>query len=172
MKQIKLFLFLFVLFIFEGTVMTVFSPGGIWDRVQLVPNFVMVLFLWFPFFITAVWHCAMLFFFFGLLGDIVYTSVLGVYAFCMGFTVYFIASLSKLFNMNVLVVLVAAILGVCLLQTEVYFIYHLIGVTNQTFLAFLVRHLPPTLILNAAFTILIYYPFRRFLIGMRDMIEE
>jgi len=90
----------------------------------------------------------------------------------MGFTVYFIASLSKLFNMNVLVVLVAAILGVCLLQTEVYFIYHLIGVTNQTFLAFLVRHLPPTLILNAAFTILIYYPFRRFLIGMRDMIEE
>lgn len=170
-KQIKLFLFLFALFIFEGTVMTVFSPDRIWDHVQLVPNFVMVAVLMVSFFCNrslALRYAV----FFGFLGDIVYTSVLGVYAFCMGFTVYLLASLSKLFNMNALAVMVASLLGVCLLQIEVYFIYHLIGVTNQTFWTFLAGHLPPTLVLNAAFTILIFYPFRRFLLGMADTIEE
>lgn len=165
MKQLKLFLILFLLFLIEGTIMPRLIPYQTGDHFEIVPAFVMVAVLLTAFFTNIRWgmRYAILF---GLLNDIVNTSVIGVYAFSMGLAVYITYLLSRWVNLNMMMTLALSIFGVLLCQTEVYLIYMMIGVTAQPADTFLIWHLPPTLVLNAAFTVIIYYPFRRFLSGM------
>ncbi|RYM06848.1 rod shape-determining protein MreD [Sporolactobacillus sp. THM7-7] len=170
MKQLKLFLFLFLIFIFQGTVMMQIPVQRIWNHVQMVPNFLLVAILMIAFFAgprSGVQYGIL----FGFLVDLNYTSVIGVYAFSLGLTVYLIASLSRLFNMNVVTTVLLSMAGVCLHQLIVYVIYSMIGVTGQPFTDFLQWRLPATLILNSVFALIIYYPFRRFLRSMSEYEE-
>jgi rod shape-determining protein MreD len=166
MKQFKLFLFLFLLFLIEGTIMPHLIPYQTGDHFELVPAFVMVAVLMIAFFANVHWgmRYAILF---GLLMDIVNTSVIGVYAFSMGLSLYITYLLSRWVNLNLIMTLVLSIFGVLLLQTEVYLIYLMIGVTTQPTASFLIWRLPSTLGLNAAFALILFFPFRHFLIGMR-----
>ncbi|RYL93878.1 rod shape-determining protein MreD [Sporolactobacillus sp. THM7-4] len=167
MRQLKLFLFLFLLFLFQGTVMVHFSLNNMWGKVQMVPDFLLVACLMVSFFAdmkTGLQYAIL----FGFLIDLVYTSVIGVYAFSLGLAVYLVYSLSKFFNMNAATVLMLSLIGVFLLQTEVYVIYSVIGLIRQPLSGFLQWRLPATLALNGAFTLIIYYPFRSFLRKMSE----
>ncbi|RYL94684.1 rod shape-determining protein MreD [Sporolactobacillus sp. Y61] len=161
MKRFGLFLILFLLFVLEGTIFARFLPVGNAYQVQIVPAFVFVAILLMAFFGDYAIRYAVLF---GFLIDLVYTSTLGVYAFCMGLTVYLIHALSKWLSMNVATTLLLVAAGVCLLQTGVYVIYLMIGQTDQTLLSFFKFRLPGTVAVNVAFALIIYYPFRRFLL--------
>lgn len=165
MKPFKLFLILFLLFIFQGTLFTVFSPQWFGVKLAIVPHFVMVAVLFVGLFVNrgmALRYGLIL----GFLIDIVYTNVLGVYAFCMGVTVYLLSFLPKLFHLNVFVVFIISLLGVSLLEIEVYFIYSLIGLAQEPFLSFLSNRLWQTALLNGVFALIIFVPYRRFLLTL------
>ncbi|WP_238537522.1 rod shape-determining protein MreD [Sporolactobacillus vineae] len=163
----KLFFILFLLFLIEGTVLPHVLPLQTGDHFEIVPAFVMVAVLLIAFFANVRWgmRYAILF---GLLNDIVNTSVIGVYAFSMGLSLYLTYLLSKWVNLNLMTALALSAFGVLLCQIEVYLIYLMIGVTTQPVTAFLIWRLPPTLVLNIIFTLIFYFPFWHFLSGMDE----
>lgn len=152
--------------------MTVFSPEWFGYHLMIIPHFVFAAVMLVAFFLnqgTAVKYGAV----FGFLIDIIYTNVWGVYAFCIAFTAYLLSYLTKIFHMNLFVVFIISMIGVCLLELEVYGIYSIVGLTNIPFVHFLEYRLPPTAVLNGVFTIIAFYPLRRFLERMREeTIEE
>ncbi|WP_243646905.1 rod shape-determining protein MreD [Scopulibacillus darangshiensis] len=158
----KLFLILFLLFIVQGTVMTVFSPEWFGYHIPMIPHFIMVTVLFIAFFVNR-GQALKYGIIFGFMIDLVYTTVLGVYAFCIGLTAYILSYLTKAFHMNIYVVLFVCMFGVSLLELEVYSIYSLIGMADQSFSNFVKWRLPPTAILNGVFAVIVFYPLRRFL---------
>lgn len=167
MKQTLLFLILFFLFLIEGTIMQVYTPEWNGNVLPIVPHFVFIAILLMGLLKSrnqAIIYSVI----FGLLVDIIYTDLLGVYLFTMTLSVYLISYLSKIFHMNLLVIFFVMILGVSLLEFQVYGIYLLIGKTVLPIKQFMEWRLPAVYILNGAFTILIFYPFRKFLATMES----
>lgn len=167
MKQFKLFILLFLAFLLEGTIMMYIFPYENWGHIQMIPNFLFVLLLMVAFFADQQWGISYAIIF-GLLTDLVYTSVIGVYGFSMGLAVYVTYSLSRWVNMNVVMTLILTAFGVFFLQTEVYLIYVMIGLTHQSLNEFLQWRIPATLGLNAVFALIVYLPFRGFLTSIRE----
>lgn len=171
MKQVKLFLILFLLFILQGTILTVFSPQWFGVKLAIVPHFVMVVVLLVGLFVNKGkgLRYGILF---GFLIDMTYTSVLGVYAFCMGVTVYFLSYLAKVFHLNIFVVFLLTLLGVGLLEIEVYGVYSLIGLADEPFMAFLKNRLWMTALLNGVFALIFFFPLRRFMLSIETGYSE
>ncbi|MDN3955512.1 rod shape-determining protein MreD [Sporolactobacillus laevolacticus] len=171
MKQIKVFIFLFLLFLIQGTVMPLFPFSYAWGKAQIVPEFVLVALLMVAFFGSISWGLkyAVLF---GFLIDIVYSSVLGVYAFSLAVAVYCAQIISRWVNMNAAMTMLLVVAGVCIMQCEVYVIYLMIGLTDQQPAFFFQWNLIPTVLLNVLFAAIIYYPFRRYLERISDGPEK
>lgn len=147
-------------FVFEGTVMQVFSAEFFDVSYELIPRFVMVLILLVAFFMkrsTALIYGLI----FGLGMDVIYSDYIGVYVFTMAFTAYIIASISPLFHTNLLTAFFLGLLGVAILEFQVYGLYTVIGIAQVSMNDFLYERLLPTLVLNGGFIILVYYPMRR-----------
>ena len=166
MRTVKLFLVLFAFFIFQGTVMQVFTPEWFGYHFVSVPHFVLCAVIMIGLFYDrshAVWYGLL----FGLFTDLIYTNVLGVYAFCIPLTAYLLSYLARVFHLYLIIVFFIAIIGVAMLEFEVFAIYGLIGKVTMNLLDFIELRLLPTLIVNGAFLIIIFYPLRRLLLGMK-----
>ncbi|MFT8391791.1 MAG: rod shape-determining protein MreD [Sporolactobacillus sp.] len=167
MKQFKLFMILFLTLLVQGTIMPRFLNTTSNSSVQMVPEFIFVFLLLTAVFGRVEWSIRYALIF-GFLTDIIFTPVLGVYAFSMTLAVYLCTQVARWFNLTIVSALLISVLGVAIDQVIVYFIYLMIGVTDQEFLLFLSNHLLPTLILNAAFMVIAYYPFRLFIQADED----
>ncbi|WP_445490132.1 rod shape-determining protein MreD [Niallia sp. 03133] len=99
---------------------------------------------------------------FGIMFDIVYTEILGIYFFVFPFVVYICSKIMKIFHSNILIVSIVSLLGITILEMVVYEMIFIIHRTSMDFNSFLNLRLFPTLILNTAFLIIVAYPFKRF----------
>lgn len=161
MIRVLLPLVIFFFFVFEGTVMQVFSADYFDVPYAVVPRFVMVMVLFVAFFMkrsTALIYGLV----FGLGMDVIYSDYIGVYMFTIAFTGYIMASIVPLFHINVLTTLFLGLLGVVILEFQVYGLYAVIGIAPMPMNVFLYERLMPTLVLNGAFIILVYYPMQRY----------
>lgn len=109
---------------------------------------------------------------FGLLTDIIYTNVLGVYGFCLPITVYLVTGLNRLMHMNIFVIFFMAVFSVAILEMGVYEIYSLIGNVNMDFSHFWTVRMPPVLILNGVALILLFYPLRNLILKLKNREED
>lgn len=160
MIRVWLPLLTFFFLVFDGTVMQVFSSHWFGGSFQLIPRFAMVLILFIAFFLnrsTALVYGLI----FGLLSDVVYSDLVGVYFFSMAFTAYLMASISSIFRPNLFSVFFLGLLGVVLLEFQAYGLYTIVGYTEAPMHQFLYDRLLPSLVLNGVFIILIYFPLRR-----------
>ncbi|MGP7816831.1 rod shape-determining protein MreD [Niallia sp. 01092] len=98
---------------------------------------------------------------FGLLFDIVYTEILGIYFFIFPFIVYVCSKIMKVFHPNIVVVSVVSLIGMSLLEIVVYEMILIIHRTSMDFNSFIHLRLIPTLILNTAFLIIVAHPIKR-----------
>lgn len=140
--------------------MQVFSSHWFGASFELVPRFAMVIILFIAFYVkrsTAVAYGLI----FGLLTDIVYTDIIGVYFFTMAFTAYLMASFASIFRQGLSSTLLLGILGVVLLEFQVYGLYTIIGLADTPLRAFLYDRLFPSLLLNGVFIIVMYFPMRK-----------
>ncbi|PKG21697.1 rod shape-determining protein MreD [Niallia nealsonii] len=101
-------------------------------------------------------------FVFGILFDIIYTEILGIYFFMFPFVVYICSKIMKVFHNNIVVVSIVSLIGISMLEIIVYEMILIIHLTSMDFSSFLNLRLFPTLILNAAFLVIVAYPFKRF----------
>ncbi|MCM3215210.1 rod shape-determining protein MreD [Niallia taxi] len=135
-------------------------PGDLFSNHILVPHFLIITIFFFS--IYANRNAAIIYaFVFGLLVDVVYTEVLGIYFFVFPFTIYICSKIMKVLHANLLVVSVISLLGITILEMIVYEINFLIHLTSMEFIYFLQLRLVPTLILNAIFLLIAAYPYKR-----------
>lgn len=98
---------------------------------------------------------------FGLLFDVVYTEIIGVYLFLFPLIAYLSSKIMRILQTNIVVVSLISILGVVLLELGVYELNFLVNKTEMEFSLFTELRLFPTVILNLAFIIIFAYPLKR-----------
>ncbi|MGV3487899.1 MAG: rod shape-determining protein MreD [Tuberibacillus sp.] len=166
MRAVKLFLVLFAFFILQGTVMQVFSPSWFGFDFISVPHFVLIAVIMIGLFFDrahAVWYGIL----FGLFIDLVYTNILGVYAFCIPLVAYLLSYLARVFHLYLIIVFFIGIIGVAMLELGVYGIYGLIGKATMDIYDYAKWRMLPTIVVNGVFLLIIFYPLRRLLLGMK-----
>lgn len=105
---------------------------------------------------------------FGLLFDIMYIDIIGIYLFLFPLISYIMAYIVKVLHLNLFVLFFIALLGVAVLEILAFGIYKLIGVNEILWNIFLEDRLFPSLVLNGVFVILIFFPMRKLLIKLAD----
>jgi rod shape-determining protein MreD len=98
---------------------------------------------------------------FGLMFDMVYTEVIGIYLFMFPLTAYLISKLMKIFQSNIFIASLVVLFGIAVLEIVVYEMNYLIKITSMAFPTFLNLRLWPTLIVNLVFLLLFAYPLKK-----------
>jgi rod shape-determining protein MreD len=151
-----LFLFLFIV----ESLFVEFLPTKVFgfERI-LVPHFLFTAILFLTIFVgkkQGIIYAAI----FGLLFDIVYVEIIGIYLFLYPFISYLIYKLLQVWQSNIITAFLAALLGISLLEIGVYEMNYLIHVTDLDFINFINLRFYPTLLLNAAITLIAAYPLK------------
>ncbi|WML59581.1 rod shape-determining protein MreD [Neobacillus sp. PS2-9] len=160
MKKFLLPLLFLFLLIFES-IFVQYLPDGILgkDRI-LVPHFLFVALLFLTIFVgkkKGVIYAAI----FGLLFDVVYVEIIGIYLFLYPFISYLVSKIMHIMQANFIIAFLVSLFAVALLEVGVYEMDYLIHVTSLDFMSFLTLRFYPTLLLNAAFIILAGFPLKR-----------
>jgi rod shape-determining protein MreD len=160
---------MFFLFLIEGTIAQVFA-SEVWDLPWLiVPRFVLVGVV----FIGLYGGRRRGFFFglcFGLLYDIVYAQVIGVYAFSTALLGYLAGLATRYFHQNWLLVFFTVLLVIFVNELLVYEIYHLFNIVYMSWIHLFTKEIIPTVIVNALYAVLIFRPMSKLL--KQSRIEE
>ncbi len=137
-------------------------PGEIFGgKYLLIPHFLFVAIL----FLTVYGpkkYWVIYAFVFGLLFDIVYTEIIGIYLFLFPFIAYLMTKIMKFLQTNIVIVSLASLILIALLEFGSYEINFLIHITDIDVSTYLSERLVPTLILNLIFIILTAYPFKKY----------
>lgn len=165
MRAVLLFVIVFCFFLLQGTVFQIFTPEWFGFHFTAIPHLVLIATCLIGVFFrrsTAVKYAVV----FGFLLDLTSSNIFGVYAFCLGLTTYLLTLVSKWIHLNFIAVFFLILMGISLVEIEVFGIYSLINKVTMSFQEMLVWRLPPTLILNGCLIILVFFPFRRFLLHL------
>ncbi|MBK3914355.1 rod shape-determining protein MreD [Listeria ivanovii] len=149
-------------FILEGVFSLQFANGLFNDKHLFIPHFLLVMLTIMTCFYkrnTTLVYAFIL----GLLFDIYYTGVMGIYFAIFPFTVYITDKFMKILQNNVFLVGLIAIFNVILTESLVYAFYYLIGSTTMSITVFIDQRLWTTILFNLAFFLVVFYPFRLFL---------
>ncbi|HAQ08595.1 MAG TPA: rod shape-determining protein MreD [Bacillus bacterium] len=152
-----LFVFLFILesLFVELLPVSVFSN----DRI-LAPHFLMAGILFLTAYLSPK-HGIIYGFIFGLLFDVVYTEIIGIYLFMFPLIAYIFANMMRVLQTNIMIVSVLSLIGIAFLEIGAYEMMYLIKVTELNFSSFVSIRLIPTLILNLSFIVLAAYFFKK-----------
>ncbi|MGJ7912293.1 rod shape-determining protein MreD [Neobacillus sp. LXY-1] len=109
---------------------------------------------------------------FGLLYDIVYVEVLGIYFFLFPFICYLVSKVMHVIHANLLTAFLVSLMGMALLEIGVYEMDTLIHITGMDFINFLNLRFYPTLLLNVIFLGILCYPlkslFEKYALRLRE----
>lgn len=162
MRRFTLFFILFFLFIVEGTVFQILAPDQYGVTYTFVPRWVFLVII----FIGIYRGRAIGTFYgviFGLLYDVIFTSVLGVYTFGMGFIAYLLSISTPFFQKNLMVAILTSLISVVALEYYVYGMMFLLRFTNIVHMEFLYDRFIPSMIMNFVFIAIIAFPLRKLL---------
>lgn len=166
MRRFILPFLVFFSFISESIFAHLVSLSFISEDYIFVPRFILI----FVIFITVYLNRTqgMLFgFIFGLLHDIIYIEVMGIYLFAYGFLAYLISKAMKVLHGHVLIVLFLTLLAISVIEYYVYGINYLIGATKMSLYDFTTLRLLPTLAMNLVVAGLCIYPLKTFLTKLK-----
>ncbi|WP_158738201.1 rod shape-determining protein MreD [Alteribacillus sp. YIM 98480] len=157
----------FALFILEGTWFQIFVPPSQDYNYILVPRFVLIAVVLISIFrgpgIGVLYGIAG-----GLLYDFVYTDLLGIYMFSLGFTAYissFTYTAVRISYMWQMVIIIGSIL---IFEWMTYGLYYVVDYTDILFEDFFMVRLLPSWILNGCAAILLLYPFQKLFRRLED----
>lgn len=153
-------------FILEGVVSLQFGQSLFGESRLFIPHFLLIMLI----IMTAFYkrNVALIYaFILGILFDIYYTGVMGIYFAIFPFVVYITEKFLKVLQNNIVLVGLVAIFNVILSETLVYAFYYLIGTTTLSFADFIDYRLWTTILFNLAFYLVVFFPFRLFLLKLK-----
>ncbi|MFC0188016.1 rod shape-determining protein MreD [Fictibacillus aquaticus] len=170
MNRILLPFLAYVAFVAESTIMQVMLPEYNGEGWLMVPRFTLVIILFISMYLKPQVGIAYALVF-GLLTDLLYTDIIGVYMFSMALTAYLTSVFSRLVFGNVFVAFFLSLIGVTCLETLVFGLNSLVGVADMAWGIYLYDRLLPTLLLNGVFTLAIYYFIDKHLQKIKDRLN-
>ncbi|MBS4199810.1 rod shape-determining protein MreD [Bacillus sp. FJAT-49732] len=166
MKRLILPFLLTFCFYCESIFVDFLPPGSFGVDWILVPHFLLILFIMMGinyFRNRTLIYAAV----FGLLFDIYFTGVIGIYLVLFPIAVYVSAKLTKLLFSNIFTALIITIMCISLVETIVYGMNIFVLRKSMDLNEFAMIRLVPTLILNAVFFIIVYFPFNKLLLNRK-----
>ncbi|WHY65866.1 rod shape-determining protein MreD [Neobacillus sp. SuZ13] len=159
MRKFLLPLLFLLLFIVESLFVE-YLPEKVFGFERIfVPHFLFIAILFLTIFVGRK-HGIIYAAIFGLLFDVVYVEIIGIYFFLFPFISYLIYKLLQVLQSNIITAFLAAVLGVSLLEIGVYEMNYLIHVTDLDFIGYMNLRFYPSLILNAGVTLIVAYPLK------------
>lgn len=158
MKRLLFPFILFFLLISEGIALDLLPSMLTSTEILIVPHWVLV-------FLTLVtlfydrndtFYAIIYGIAFGILIDVVYTGILGVYMFVYPFTLYVVHLLKRFFQTNMVMTLFIVSIGVAISELLLLFIFSIVGIVDMTVSHFIVNRLLPTLLANILFLVPLY----------------
>ncbi|SDN59220.1 rod shape-determining protein MreD [Alkalicoccus daliensis] len=150
---------MFLLFILEGTAFQIFAPDYRGSELQFIPRFMFLLIL-----MTGIFrgrsHGLFYAVIFGILYDIVYSPVLGVYTFGIGLLTYLFSMSTSYIKRRLGLVLLLVLMAVIGFEYYVYGMMSLLGITSLAHEAIFTTRLLPSFIMNGLVAALMVYPVR------------
>ncbi|MBM7691920.1 rod shape-determining protein MreD [Peribacillus deserti] len=150
----------FFFFMAESTYADLFSGEHFNSSRIFVPHFLFIFILFLTIF-GSTKYGIIYGFIFGFLFDVVYTEILGVYAFLFAFLALVVSRLMKLVHSNIFIAALISTAAIAALEILVYEANGLIKDTGMNFTEFATIRLLPTLLLNFAFIIILAFPIKR-----------
>jgi rod shape-determining protein MreD len=159
-KKLLLPLSLVLLFIFESLLVQLMPANLFGLHKILVPRFLIIAIFYLTVYGSSK-HGIVYGLIFGILFDIVFTEILGIYLFLYPLTAFIVLKIMKVWQVNLLITSIACMIGVAILESAVFGMNRIIGITTIDFMTFLNMRLYPTLLFNAIFLIIAAYPLKR-----------
>ncbi|MDX8359418.1 MULTISPECIES: rod shape-determining protein MreD [Bacillaceae] len=162
MRRFYLPLFATFLFIAESTIIDIFPPERFFKDFIYVPRFSLIMFIFITVYrdkLIGIIYAAI----FGLLYDVVYTEVIGIYMFSYPVAAYLVFKLMKFLQSNLVIVSVICLFMISFIEYYVYGLYALITSTQMSINDFSMNRLYPTIVLNSIFLVIFSYPLKRYL---------
>lgn len=169
MKRIYLPLILFAFVIVEGVAIELLPPTFVINDLLIIPHWVLIFLLYMAIFYDSdqTYFSVLYGAVFGLLIDMVYTGVLGVYMFAYAFSIYVVHGIRKLLHANIYVTILLGIIAILFADFIIYLVYLVVGLTDMALEDYLFYRLVPTILANLIF-LLILYPFKGRLLKWRN----
>ncbi|MFB1051670.1 rod shape-determining protein MreD [Paraliobacillus sp. JSM ZJ581] len=163
MSRIYIPLLLLFLFIMEGIAYD-FIPAAVLQKDWLfIANWAFIFLILMALFydLEHTYYSVLAAIIIGLMRDIIYTDIIGVYMFAYGLVIYFIHGLRKVLHANFLVTLLLVISGLVLVDSGVSFVYYSIGINNMSIINYLSYRILPTLGYNLIAFFALYPIFKK-----------
>ncbi len=171
MRRILLPALFTVIFILESTLVE-FMPTKFFNSERiLVPHLLLIAILLLTIYFKS--SMGILYgFIFGLLFDVVYTEIIGIYLTLFPLIALAISKIIRSLQTNFLIVTLVSLLGVTLLELGALGFNFMIHKTDMAFSVFVSFRLLPTLLYNLVLTIIVIYPlsklFEKIALQMRN----
>src|SRR5690625_3885627 len=170
MKHIFIPLILFFFLILEGVALEILPVSVLASDLLIVPHWILLFLV-----LTAIfyerdttYYSIIYALVFGLLIDVVYMLVLGVYMFSYAAVIYLVLGLRKVFHGNIYVSLLLGIISVILADLAIHVIYSAAGIIQMMWNDYAINRLLPTVTLNIVFLLILYPLMPKRLIRWRE----
>lgn len=108
----------------------------------------------------------------GLLMDIVFIEILGIYTFWYPAIIYLVSKVMKVLHSHLAIVAMVALLAITVLEYGIYGMFYIIRIHDFPLVYFLEHRLIPTLILNFIVYLIMSYPMKKKLTHWKKAKEE
>lgn len=158
MKNLYLPLLLFFFLVIEGVAQEFLPNTLVSGNWLIIPHFVLIYLVMIAVFYDSdqTYYSVLYGIIFGMMIDIVYTNVLGIYMFVYALTAYAIHGVKKMLHGNFLVALLLSAAAITMADICVHVIYSFIEGNTIGFGEFLTRRLLPSIMANLLFFAIIY----------------
>lgn len=158
MKKLLLPLILFVVVVLEGSALNLLPAKIVLGDTFIIPHWALAVLLYYALFYDRedTYYAIMYAGIFGLLIDIVYTSVLGVYMFSYAFVIFLVHSIRNRFQGNIYVTMLLGIFSIVIADLIIHSIYLAAGLSTVAWSSYFGWRLLPTVLLNLIFLIVLY----------------
>ncbi|WP_042223334.1 rod shape-determining protein MreD [Oceanobacillus manasiensis] len=158
MKRLYLPLILFLFLVLEGVALDLLPGRLLTGDLLIVPHWVLIFLVFITIFYEneRTYYSFIYALVFGLLIDVVYTGILGVYMFSYAFAIYIVHLLNKLVHANIHVSILLGVVAVVLSDISINVIYLVAGVNDMIWQDYFMTRLLPTLISNLVFLVILY----------------
>jgi len=166
MKKVLIIIILLSLLILEGIAMILLPTNIFISDMYIIPHWVFLFILLVNVFFDneELYFSITLAIVFGLLIDVVYTDLLGVYMFVYPMAIYIVNLIKQFFQANFYIMVVYYLVSFTIIEMMIYIIYSFVDLINITYILFIWDRLIPTIIANFIFLLVLYPIFSKRLV--------
>src|SRR5690625_324812 len=166
MKKVLIIIILLSLLILEGIAMVLLPTNIFISDMYIIPHWVFLFILLVNVFFDneELYFSITLAIVFGLLIDVVYTDLLGVYMFVYPLAIYIVNLIKQFFQANFYITVVYYLVSFTIIEMMIYIIYSFVDLINITYILFIWDRLIPTIIANFIFLLVLYPIFSKRLV--------